>query len=396
MLQALSEHGKEVILATLAKNDINQLRKTTRFYCPACKQEVLIKAGSHVIPHFAHQSTKRCHTHHIGEGYYHEQGKLQLYQWLQSLGYKPNLEVYLREISQRPDIFLSINKKHIALEYQCATISSEEFRHRNLGYQRIGITPIWILGGNRLQRKRNQQLKINANTRLFIHQFKQEHPTKLFFYCSNSKQFLRVNDLYFSNQTSAFAHFQFSSLDKLSLQSMLLNTFVDKQELYRKWEKEKYRFRLYGGRGVGKQAGQWLTWLYKHQTSIEHLPSVVFLPVPHAHVINRPLWDWQSRICLSIIEPLPIGACFSLTACKNLLNPHEILSGASPIYAYLQILITLGLLQEKTHGIYEKIKPLQFHQHVEQAVYADRSLMHYLRTLERNTKHDSQENSHTI
>src|SRR5699024_2794949 len=125
---------------------------------------VIVKAGDKVIPHFAHQSKSNCPSGEGGEGPYHEKGKLLLFNWLRSQNLDVKLEKYIKEINQRPDILLKVNKKLIAIEYQCTRIPVEQIRLRNRGYKKAGITPIWILGAKRFSRRARDEITIDDYT----------------------------------------------------------------------------------------------------------------------------------------------------------------------------------------------------------------------------------------
>src|SRR5690625_6633327 len=84
---------------------------------------------------------------------YHEKGKLLLYQWLKSQQLHVELEPYLKEIKQQPDILLLLQGKIIAIEYQCARIPIRDIQRRNNGYKQRGIIPIWILGAKQFKRQ---------------------------------------------------------------------------------------------------------------------------------------------------------------------------------------------------------------------------------------------------
>src|SRR5699024_6892259 len=121
MLSAKTKKGQMVTLAVLKKAQIEEMR-LEEFYCPACKETVIIKAGEKTIPHFAHFSKSVC-INKSGEGMQHQKGKLLLYSWLQKQSIDVQIEYYLPEIKQRPDLFFSIGDKKVAIEFQCVKIS---------------------------------------------------------------------------------------------------------------------------------------------------------------------------------------------------------------------------------------------------------------------------------
>src|SRR5699024_12473256 len=47
-------------LAMLSQDKIKHIRYRTNFYCPTCEEKVIVRAGPHMIPHFAHYSKSKC------------------------------------------------------------------------------------------------------------------------------------------------------------------------------------------------------------------------------------------------------------------------------------------------------------------------------------------------
>ncbi len=139
MLQAVNQSGELVPLWKLNRDQIKQMRKE-KFFCPACHERLMIKAGTKNTPHFAHHRKSNCSL--SGEGSYHENGKKDIYLWLHARGYQVTLEHYFPNIKQRADISLEVKKKKIAIEYQCAPISIQEICRRTAGYRSIGVIPI--------------------------------------------------------------------------------------------------------------------------------------------------------------------------------------------------------------------------------------------------------------
>src|SRR5690554_1948582 len=87
------------------------LSKQDHYSCPACQSPVHLKAGSVMRPHFAHYKKSHCAVFSEGETEEHLEGKQQLYDWLKSLGYTVEMEAYLPEMKQRPDILLKSNRE---------------------------------------------------------------------------------------------------------------------------------------------------------------------------------------------------------------------------------------------------------------------------------------------
>src|SRR5699024_1864 len=92
------------------------------------------------------------------------------------------------------------------------------------------------------------------------------------------------------------------------------------------------------------------------------------------------LLDWQSRLCLDIIESIPIGQSFTLQQCIYLLQNHRhaireyplIQSTVCPIQEYLNWLVHLRIIKETTLHHYKKLKSLTHYKHIEEAIDGDK------------------------
>ena len=84
----------------------------------------------------------------------HARGKQQIFNWAQAQGWQPQMEVYLSDIAQRPDVLVHINGRPMALEFQCSSLSAQRLQERNDGYHRLGIAVYWLLGPTYLRHLR--------------------------------------------------------------------------------------------------------------------------------------------------------------------------------------------------------------------------------------------------
>lgn len=387
MLQAKMENGKLLLAAELPAGEISKLKeKKHPFYCPVCKEPVILKAGTKVIPHFAHRSVNHCPATEGGEGLYHYRGKLLLYRWLKRQHLDVALEQYVPEINQRPDLLLHIRGKIIAIEYQCAQIPQEEVYLRIDGYTKAGIIPIWILGANRLKRRTSIHYRVDQMTIMCTYQFLPENPKVIYYFCPNTLQFILLSDLYLTQGNQAIAKLKTDRINKLTFKDLFHFDAFSNPELFRLWKKEKKHFRLKQRKRAYGTELAWQQWLYAKGTSIDFLPSVIHLPISSQYRMRTPLWNWQSRLCLELIDPLPIGGELPLKACERLLRNHIsgstafplIQSQMNPIEEYVSLLVQLQILRQDTPTVYVKTKPLEFHQNVEVAVTKDMEVMDQL------------------
>ncbi len=139
-----------MLIATNEKNNQiladKELNKSEIYYCPSCQSPVHLKVGTVMRAHFAHYQKEACDVFSEGETEEHIMGKQQLFDWLVNLGYEVEMEAYLPQLMQRPDLLMKWGKKKIAIEFQCSSISIEKVKERTEGYLTNGYKVIWVLG----------------------------------------------------------------------------------------------------------------------------------------------------------------------------------------------------------------------------------------------------------
>lgn len=170
MLVAYTEQNKRFVLnSSIPKTTLKQLRQMERFYCPQCKEPLLLKIGTFKIPHFAHYSKKECeHRFSERESEQHLLGKEQLYQLFHYLGLQVEIEPYLSELKQRPDLLIEKENRRFAIEFQCSPITLQRLKERNFGYKSNGIVPFWIpKTPNKSYQKGIQIISLNKQLQLF-------------------------------------------------------------------------------------------------------------------------------------------------------------------------------------------------------------------------------------
>lgn len=383
MLQAQSNKGELITLVSLTEEEIHAYKTDRQFYCPVCKEHLIIKAGKTMVPHFAHYPKSKCPKGKGGEGAYHERGKLLLYQWLQSQYLDVELEPYLKEIKQQPDLLLKINDKRIAIEYQCARIPIGHIQRRNEGYKQVGIIPIWIVGARQFKRQGKFHLKLDQFTNQFIHQFSIESSQKLLYFCAETLQLTIIQDIYLTRVGQAVGKFYFNKLYEMKFTDLFIDSRFIKTDLYHLWKKEKRKFRLgSGNKSYGKDLA-WRQFLYLQQTHLEYLPSTIHLPVSAQYLMKTPSWNWQSRLYMGIIDPIPIGSQFTLAQSMRILGNHFykishfplINSTENPIKQYFHLLVQLEIIKEQSPNHYIKLKTTSFHNYIEDALISDDLLM---------------------
>lgn len=197
MLVALTEKKKLFQLTpSITETNLRQLRQTTLFYCPQCKERLQLKIGQIKIPHFAHLKNSACESSFSeGESSAHLRGKQQLFTFFHRLGLPVELEPYLKKLQQRPDLLVETRQRSTAIEFQCSRISSDKFKERTIGYLENDIVPLWILQTphDRFKKTGVQKLSVTHFMQQFILQHKKQR--YVITYDAQSEQFYYLSNL---------------------------------------------------------------------------------------------------------------------------------------------------------------------------------------------------------
>lgn len=307
MLTAVNEKGTMFSLAEKEHQALPKLRNK-RFYCPVCKEPLVLKAGAVRIPHFAHRIKSRCFTTEP-ETNQHLQGKKDLFRFCSDNGYKPFLEQYLPEIQQRPDVLAIKNGRRFALEYQCTPISVRDIQQRSNRYFKIGITPVWIAGGYPFTKKLNNSVyalsdyywSLTKRTDAGITLTSYEPANHILYVLSNivpltsKKAFARLDripltncsvPLYLQNKVDSFPYFLW---------------FKERK----RWIEQKVR---YGHIGHDR----FLKNVYESGNNPFLLPAVSGLPVSYSESFASHPIEWQFYIWIDCLQKLHDGKKISL------------------------------------------------------------------------------------
>lgn len=195
MLTAKNHFGETVYIGDLIKKEGVQQLRGNHYFCPQCEGKVIVKLGVQRISHFAHVHLSPQCVEYDRESAYHMQAKMQLYEWLESECSKVDLEVFLPDIIQRPDLMFTYLGNTYCVEYQCSPISEEIFQKRTNGYLSKGLIPLWILGANKLHRKQTNVITLPKFQSLFI---KRNHTGAWYLpsYCPSIKSFITITNLH--------------------------------------------------------------------------------------------------------------------------------------------------------------------------------------------------------
>lgn len=148
MLVAKQSNGRLFVLDnSWTREELKILRQKEQFTCPQCHRQLQLKIGSVNNPHFAHRQEEACEQYFSeGETHEHIQGKLDLYSLFQKIPLTDvQLEPYLAELKQRPDLLIRHQHHSKPIEFQVSRIPVEQIIQRTTRYVTHGYDPLWIL-----------------------------------------------------------------------------------------------------------------------------------------------------------------------------------------------------------------------------------------------------------
>lgn len=380
MLVAESETGERISLVeSWQKDELVNIREKEKFQCLVCKNSVQLKLGEQKRYHFAHKRKAECLLELENESAYHMEGKIKLFHWLKAQHIPVEIEKYLPEIKQRPDLLFTYKEKIIAIEYQCSTISPELFQKRTYSYQNAGIQVIWILGGKCLKRKNSHTFHITPFQELFTTNF---HKYEIISFCPITDSFLILgSSMYSFSAQSVISQLHVTSLVDTTFPQLFKKYNPLIYSIHREWLMKKKKWRLYP-HNQDNSLRLFLEQVYK--LGIKHIPSEIGVPTPSIYSIRTSPIIWQGYLVISILFPLKIGKIVTLNSlCKymNYLYKKEIISFRQLFFMnnqytfiveeYMEFLIQRKLFKRIDENTFGKIEQFNCPNTIEEALALD-------------------------
>ncbi|MGO3732213.1 MAG: competence protein CoiA [Vagococcus sp.] len=144
MLLGRNGTGDIIDLSRLTKKEIALLRGD-KWTCLCCGASIVVKNGPVMMSHFAHKQGSECTCFSENESVEHLKGKALIAETCRKNGLLYELEAYLPELKQRPDVLIY---PHLAIEFQCSSLSIDRMVERTTSYQQAGYEVVWILGNH--------------------------------------------------------------------------------------------------------------------------------------------------------------------------------------------------------------------------------------------------------
>ena len=389
MLTASTINGSLLNLADrcFSLDELRQLRRSTHYYCPGCRERVVMKLGEKKIWHFAHQGSPPCEMEWERESNYHLTGKQQLYDWLREDRQDVQLEHVLIASNQRPDLFLPSSRT--AIEFQCASIEASLLTKRSFDYNASNIHVTWILGAKRL--KRLYSLIHTLSAMDWAAASNHRGSPAIYYYCPEERTFANLTIHYSLTPTKFICTTTYLSASTTSYFDLFKShTPFTNHESMPIWFKQKQIWRQ-NPHGEKSFIYYFLRKrLYLSGKSIRFFPSEAGIPSSQNYWIETPSYLWQMWIIICFLSLIPQNKTFSMQSLINAFQqvidatlikvrngPHNIQGEgvSAALKGYIDQLVRLKVLKEWDNERYEKLYQPEVHQQVEQCTKNDHEIL---------------------
>ncbi|PGL72980.1 competence protein CoiA family protein [Bacillus sp. AFS055030] len=302
MIVALNTKSHTINLFEInTKEELLRLKENGPYYCPICKKQVRLKIGVKRVTHFAHIDLTECENERK-ESIDHYKGKLALYQFFKRLNVNVEVEKFIPEINQRPDLFIRLNSLKMCVEYQCSLIPLEIMIKRTNSFKKSGMKVLWILNDKLLNQKRWSSFQINS---LSIYSLVRINSFSLLFYNPTLQSFTVLSSLIAFSPVQYIGQKSVFPINNFSLKEFLSQNGMDKKVFVSKWTRLKKDFRLYqhlhtkGNLKIFKQ--------YLYNANINYFPAVIGVPLESNCIIKENCIFWQGVIYFKFFHEAEIG-----------------------------------------------------------------------------------------
>jgi competence protein CoiA len=378
MLVAQYENQLVDMLGLNTKEQWTERMKTGRLICPVCKKRVLPKCGTKKIWHFAHASSSTCAIETESETDYHLMGKKSLFKRLEALNEHPELEYYMREIAQRPDLFLS--KKKCAVEFQCATMDTKIFCQRIRGYQSLRMQSDWFFGMKRVKKTTDSLYQIKGSDFSAVKKDTNGH-LYLNYFCPLRQCFLLLRHIVPITASKAAATGHILPLKNLNAFEDLFHVPALQKYPFSLWSKQKVQWRMSAFKNQLHSCLYVKKVLYNNNRSLPLFSPLAGMPTKDFFLIQTPPFIWQSYL-LFIIEKTPlfftaeqIQKDFRRLVINRIFHAREMPYIDNPIedavQEYLLFLQSIKIIREVGVGQYKKIFSIPYPKTMSEAIELD-------------------------
>lgn len=392
MFTAIRKDGTVLSMVGYCREELEGMRKQDVFFCPECKERVIMKLGMEQTWHFSHKPSSVC-SFHKGETDDHRKGKEQIINWLKKHGFDPKVEVYLKEIQRRPDILVEIDGKKYAFEIQRAAIPYTDFERRSADYAQLRIEPVWIGVLPTIQFQKNfiysscslDNMLVRPDPCLHSMYLNVKEPSWLllneFRFVSRQKSMAFPQVISFQLTPNEFVHYP--KLNKSKLLRMYDDVF------FANWAREVRSKRLKVYKNVNVAERKLLRMFQQHHLNLNYFPALASIPLKsNFYFLTPPQW-WQSWLILEKINKTMIGEKIKVGEVTNSLynltlgrifqirslhkHPKELIREA--VMEYFDLLALFFVLEKELTGVFKLKNHINIHKQLDTLCLDDLYIM---------------------
>lgn len=382
MLVAQTEEGLISLAQRFSLEQLKLWKKEKQFYCPSCQSPVQLKLGTKKIPHFAHLK-KTCVAQHEGETDYHLDGKRNLFHWFSS-HLEVELESYLPDIMQRPDLLVDTPSQKYAIEFQCASLSSSALTKRSIHYEKGNYMPLWIMGAKRMKRLSTYMYQLSFQEWQFL-TLSDYTPTLLYF-SPSTNQLLKLEHLIPFSSQICYAQLVVLSPHEHTFHD-LFSTHTQPQ-FFSSWIKKKKAWRTHYILYPNQKLQPFLHALYENNIPPSHIPAEAGMPLPSLYMVETSAIIWQTWLLLDLMQQKQVGDLVTEKELGRLWLyrihkrhivfrslPMAPVAVEQPLFEYIEVLCRLGMLTYITSGVYKIRRPYTIPKRTSNAFLEDGQMM---------------------
>ena len=305
MYVALTVKNEHITADQVNKGDKKEDQQT--YFCPGCHERVFLKSGKIIQAHFAHFTHSSCSLFSEGETQEHLAGKKLLFEWFSNESIPCQLEAYLPELKQRPDLLIWPDEDHpVAIEFQCSSLPIEKMLERTAGYQKNGYEVLWIAGS---------KFQLKKQLTPFQQVFLRNHPfLGLYFIClREDKKLFEVYANISVDQPGGYFKKKIMIVDFPGLKKLFRkseSTFQTRKTINNFSYQKSHEYLIKGRLYQNKKMIEFQKYIYYHGYSLISLPKEVYIPVENEWIIKTIPHFWKT-ILLEWIKEKGSGETFS-------------------------------------------------------------------------------------
>lgn len=191
--------GKQIVDAfSYTSEQLREWSNKGMLKCPACGEKMLYCHGDFKVTYFRHEKNSDCpDIYSEGVTEEHIQGIKILYDWLTNQKGIENiqLEKWIPETHQRPDIYFTKDGQEYVIEFQCSPIATQYNKRHEL-YKLQEIKDIWILGLDKYSLNNFEKTDLLMNIKLKTIEIENYHiNNKIIYLNTTTNEILSIDKL---------------------------------------------------------------------------------------------------------------------------------------------------------------------------------------------------------